>query len=237
MTTNAKIKSDILTTEPGEIVVLYDLDLTDLGGGVYRFTENTISGAAVLFQGQTYFPLDMEAEGFEMSGTGSLPKPKIRVNNVEVSVQAAISTYDDMIGGIVYRKRTFSKYLDGQPLADAAAEFPVDIFVIERKSAQNKHFVEFELAAFMDYEGRMIPGRMVLRDTCTHKYRFWDGADWDYTYASCPYTGGSYWDIEGNVEALPEDDVCGRRITDCELRFGDTANLPTRAFPGVGRLR
>jgi lambda family phage minor tail protein L len=237
MTTNAKIKSDWQQAGVGELVVLYELDTTDLGGSIFRFVEGTISGVAVDFQGQTFYPLDMDSSGWEVAGTGQLPKPKIKVNSREMTLRAALNTYDDMLGAIVRRKRTYSKYLDGQPLADSAAELPVDIYVIERKTSQNKKYIEFELSAYMDYEGIKIPRRMVLRETCTHIYRYWDGAQFVYDRASCPYTGGSYWDVNGDVEGSPEDDVCGRRISDCTLRFGENNDLPTRAFPGVGRTR
>jgi len=239
MTTNAKIKSDWQQPNVGTLVILYELDLTDLGGAVFRFVEGTISGTAVHFQNQTFFPLDMDSTGWELKGTGQLPKPKIKLNSQELTLRAALNTYEDMLGATVRRKRTFSKYLDGEPLADASAEFPVDIYVIERKSAQNREFIEFELAAYMDYEGKKIPGRQVLRDTCTHIYRYYDttASGFDYTHATCPYTGSSYWDISGDVESEPEDDACGRKLTDCQLRFGDYGELPTRAFPGVGRTR
>ena len=239
MTTNASIKNDWQQPNVGALVVLYELDLTDLGGSVFRFVEGTISGTAVQFQSQTYFPLDMESAGWELTGTGQLPRPTIKVNSRELTLRAALNTYEDMLGAQVRRKRTFSKYLDGEPLADAAAEFPVDIYVIERKAGQNKEYIEFELSAYMDFEGKRIPGRTVIRDTCTHIYRYWDAtaSGFNYDKASCPYTDSDYWDINGDVEALPEDDACGRRLTDCQLRFGDTADLPTRAFPGVGRTR
>jgi lambda family phage minor tail protein L len=239
MTTNAKIASDMQQPDVGEMVVLYVLDLSPLGGGTLRFTENTtISGStrtAVKFQGVTYFPLDIESEGWDVSGEGTLPRPKIRYNNTEITLQAYINQYDDLIGALIYRKRTFSKYLDGAVYADSAAEFPTDCYRIERKTSQNKNFVEFELASELDLEGKKVPARLVLRDTCTHSYRIYSGGSFDYTHATCPYTGTDYFKIDGTSTTIAND-KCGKRLSDCELRYG-TEPLPYRGFPGAGLIR
>lgn len=238
MSTNVKIAEDTQQADVGNLIVLYVLDFTALGGTTLRFTENTDGNyAAIQFQGQTYFPIDMESTGWEWSGEGKLPRPKIKINNAELAVAAMVNTYDDGLGALVYRKRTFSKYLDGEPEGDIQAEFPIDIYRIERKSAQNKNFIEFELSAYMDHTGKKIPQRLVLRDTCTHAYRIWDAtaSGFDYSKATCPYTGTDYFNRAGDSESEPEDDECGKNLSDCELRFGSTANLPTRAFPGAGR--
>ena len=243
MTTNASIKNDWQQPNVGALVVLYELDTTDLGGSIYRFVEGTISGTAVVFQGQTFYPLDMESDGWELTGTGKLPRPTIKINSRDVSLRAALNTYDDMLGAQVRRKRTFSKYLDGEPLADALAEFPVDIYVIQRKAGQNKQYIEFELSAYMDFEGKKLPGRVVLKDTCTHTYRYIDPNTGSFVQGSCPWnlvTGDGdftdYYDAYG-VATTSGGDVCGRSLSDCQDRFGDYADLPTRAFPGVGRTR
>lgn len=241
MTTNAKIANDLQQPDVGELVVLYVLDLTSLGGSILRFTENTVvsgtSRTAVYFQGVAYFPLDVDSEGWEVSGEGTMPRPKIRYNNAELTIQSYVNTYDDLIGAIVYRKRTFSKYLDGAELADSAAEFPTDCYRIERKTAQNKSFIEFELASELDLEGKKVPGRIVLRDTCTHAYRIYKGSAFDYTNATCPYTGTDYFKRDGTTTLLPAEDNCGKKLSDCALRFGEAGNLPTRAFPGAGLIR
>ena len=252
MTTNSKIKSDWQQPNVGELVVLYELDTTDLGGSVFRFVEGTISGTAVQFQGQTFYPLDMESAGWELTGTGKLPRPTIKINSRELTLRAALNTYEDMLGAQVRRKRTFSKYLVGEPLADALAEFPVDIYVIQRKAGQNKEYIEFELSAYMDFEGKKLPGRIVLKDTCTHTYRYIDpntsvfvDHSTDEDKISCPFVLGNYYDADGDVTTSGSDN-CGRQLSDCKARFWEWNGasydnpeqpLPTRAFPGVGRTR
>lgn len=239
MTTNAKIAADTQQPDVGELVVLYVLDMTELGGSVLRFTENTtISGStrtAVKFQGVTYFPMDIDSDGWDVSGEGTMPRPKIRCNNTELTLQAYINLYDDLIDATVYRKKTFSKYLDSAPLADSAAEFPTDVYRIERKTAQNKNFVEFELASEMDLEGKKVPARLVLRDTCSHAYRIYSDGSFSYDHATCPYTGTDYFKQDG-TSTTAANDKCGKRLSDCELRYG-TEPLPFRGFPGAGLIR
>ena len=90
----------------------------------------------------------------------------------------------------------------------------------------------------MDQEGRKLPGRQVLKDACTHIYRFPDGmGDFDYTNATCPYVGTDYFEATGASTNDPALDKCGKKLSDCRLRFGQHGVLPTRAFPGVARVR
>lgn len=216
-------------------VELFDLDTTSLGGGVYYFiasTPNSAGNGNVLWQGNNYVPVPCEASGFEMSGKGTLPTPHLKFANINLAFSAIAISYGDLLGCKVTRHRTFAGFLDGQPNADPEAEV-VDYFRVERKVAQNKVFVEWELAAWIDQQGAMIPGRQVLQDACTWKYRYWNGTSFDYSQAQCPYTGSSYFDVNGNSVATPDLDVPARSVANCcKLRFAGQP-LPTAAFPGV----
>jgi phage-related protein len=87
-------------------------------------------------------------------------------------------------------------------------------------------------------ETAMIPKRQVLRDACLAEYRYYDTATaaFDYTRATCPYVGTSYFEADGTPTINPAEDQCGRKLSDCKLRFTDLI-LPTWAFPGVSRIR
>lgn len=240
MTTNAKIKSDIQEFTPGKIVELYMLDATDQGvGAIIYFTAGTISGtSSVQHNGITYSPLDVTVEGMEYSAQGQLPTPTLTIGNVSKTIQAEVIAHDDLLGAKLTRRRTFEKYLDGQPEADSSAIFADDIYYFNRKTSHNKYIIKWELASEISYEGQQIPGRVVLRDVCTHRYRIWDTttSGFVYTDATCPYTGSDYFDEYGNV-CNNDEDKCGKKLTDCELRYDVTEDKPTRAFPGVARTR
>jgi lambda family phage minor tail protein L len=81
-----------------------------------------------------------------------------------------------------------------------------------------------------------LPRRQVLRDTCLHTYRVWNGTAFDYSRATCPYTGSATFAADDTVSDNAHD-RCSRLVSGCKERFGETAVLPTRAFPGVARYR
>ena len=224
------------SAEPGAYVALYELDTRPVGGSdILYFTQSQYETAPVVFRGKTYVPVDIEVDGFEWNGRGQLPTPRVRIANANRVLSSLVIGFDDLLGCPFTRLRTFRQFLDNEPLADPNAVFPPDVYRIERKSSHNKVFVEWELAAAMDQQGRFLPGRQILRDSCTHRYRTWNGTGYDYSKATCPYAGTGAWN-EFGVATIPSADQCGKRVTDCKLRFG-TAPLPTRAFPGVNRNR
>ena len=225
--------------DPGTVVHMFDLDLTALGGDVYRFTSTAFPGEQIVWRGNVYAPIDVEAEGFEWSGRGPLPTPKIRIVNANMVIGAAALEFGDLIGGTLTRWRTFKQFLDGQPNSDQNAYYPLDIYRIERKSTHNKVYIEWELAAAMDQEGRQLPGGQILRDTCTHRYRVWDpmAGEYDYSKATCPYNDTAKFTIAGSPTIDPTKDVCSKLLNGgCVIRFGSNS-LPTRAFPGVAKTR
>jgi lambda family phage minor tail protein L len=219
------------------LVTLFTLDATGLGDtAVRRFTSSAWQATAVRFGGQTYTPIDVEATGFEWQGQGAPPAPGLRLANTNAVLGALARDFDDLVGAEVTRLRTFKMFLDDGDSPDGDMHFPPDLFRIERKVAQNKLFIEFELAAPFDQEGQLLPGRMMLRDACTHFYRGWTGSAFSYARATCPYVGASYFKADGTSTSSAGEDRCGKRLSDCQKRFG-TAPLPTRAFPGLARVR
>lgn len=232
-----KVQAEAQRFSAGNLITLFEVDATAIGGEYMRFTASVgENNQPIRFGGHEYFPTDIEADGFEVNGRGTLPTPIIRINNAVKVLQAGVVTLEDLLGATVYRIRTFRDFLDDGIDPDPEAKFPVDIFKIERKVGQNKVYIEFELSAAMDQEGRMIPGRQIIRDYCTHIYRVWNPVteEFDYSKATCPYAGFGNYD-ENNTPCNPAQDRCGKRTSSCKMRFGENNQLPTRAFPGVAR--
>ena len=223
----ADIASDVQQPSVGEIVELFEIELEGSGGtGTLYFTKNIGSDneTAIDFNSRTYIPIDVEASGWEVSGEGALPRPTLKVSNVLFSIASHVIGFEDLVGAKLIRRRTLKRYLDGEDEANPAAEFPQDIYVIDQKLNHNKYFIEFQLAAYMDFEGTMLPKRQILRDTCTHVYRNYDSdsTSFIYTNATCPYTGEHCYDKTGEYEIDESLDVCGKRLKDCELRYSGT---------------
>jgi len=93
---------------------------------------------------------------------------------------------------------------------DPTAEFPREVFYIDRRSSESRDIVEFELAAAFDLAGVRAPKRQCIANIC----------QWVYKSPECSYAG-----------SLP---TCSKTLDDCTAHFGAGAELPYGSFPGVG---
>lgn len=233
----SQIKQEAQKLSPSAIISLFTLDARALGGPILNFTMSSQMDASVSFGGVVYQPVDFDFQGLETSGVGALPQPKIRLSNGTSTVQAIVATYGDLNGAEVTRIRTYARFLDGQPEADSTAFYGPDRYRVERKSSDAPTFVEWELSAAIDQEGKMIPGRVVIASTCMWRYRSWNtttGA-FDYSKAQCPYTGAQAYDIN-DLPVASALDRPSRKISCCKKRFGSNSPLPFGGFPGASRL-
>lgn len=228
------IAADVQSLTPAAIVDLFVLDLTDLGGDVSRYHAGTNElSAAVVWQGETYTPFPVAVSGFEQSGSGALPRPTLRISNLNGLVGALAREYGDAIGAQVTRKRTLIKYLDaanfdaGNPEADPNTHLPDEVYYVHRKVAETKELIEFELAAAWDVQGVKLPRRQVIQNICP----------WRYRGANCGYAGGAVADERDIPTNDADEDECGKRLRSCRLRFGENAELPFGGFPGSGLVR
>ena len=79
---------------------------------------------------------------------------------------------NDLTGAKVTRIRTMAKFVDAANFSgainpfgtpDPNAEFPREVYYIDRKSAENREVVQFELAAVFDMAGIRAPKRQCTR--------------------------------------------------------------------------
>ena len=120
----------------------------------------------------TYTALPMESEGWEVRGTGSLPRPTVRMANVNSYWSGYLTDFDDLVGAKVIRRRTLEKYIyGGSAVSTVPVEFNRDVFYIERKSNETATIVEFELTSAFDVEGVKLPRRSIIAARCPWKYK------------------------------------------------------------------
>lgn len=231
------IQTEVQSLSPDDHVSLFVLDATFVGGTTMHFVQGSEHDGPVTFGEIPYVALDVEFTGLETSGVGALPTPTIKVGNSDGVFQAMLNTFGGLEGSTVHRIRTYRKFLDGGSEADPQAYFGPDTFRIERKVIENNSNIEWELSAAIDQEGKQIPGRQVVRDTCLWRYRIYNGSagGFDYSKAQCPYTGAQSYDINDAPVALAANDVPSRRLSCCRTRFGRANPLPFGGFPGVAR--
>lgn len=235
--TSSKIKAKTQKLDQSPFVHLYELDLTPLGDDILRFCSSVQETDVVKFGGYSYEPRAVEVTGFEVTGEGASPEPMIKMSNLDNQIGMAIAGFGDLVGMRFTRIRTFREFLDGEADPDSTATFPSEQYLIEQKVTQNSIFVEWKLSSALDQEGKLLPGRQVLRDVCTWQYRRYDEelAAFDYTKATCPYAGSSYFDETGQVTTL-EQDRCSKQLSGCRARFASSP-LPFSGFPAVAKVR
>lgn len=230
------IQQDIQRSNGGDLVTLLEWDLSVLGGGIFRFSEAAgADDVPVVFNGNTYTPLPFSLEGFEKNSKGTLAQPTLTIADVAGSILSYLQSYGDLIGTKVTRIKTFSQYLN----LTSGPRFPDEVFFIERKSSASKFMAQFTLSSLFDMQGLYLPRRLVLKDVCTYVYRVWrpDSGDFYCAPRQCPYTALNFYKYDGTPTDDPAQDVCGKRYSDCVLRYPRPQVLPTRAFPGASHVR
>ena len=186
---SSSVISDIQSMNPSSIIELFVLTLKEglnypIGNPdsittVYRFHSGSSlkDNGEIVWAGNTYQRFPVEAKGFAFQ-KGQLPRPTLSVSNALGTITAILlnvnetTTGNDLTGATVTRIRTLAKFLDavnfpsnvnpyGTP--DPNAEFPQEIYSIDRKSAENREVVTFELAAVIDLAGIRAPKRQCTR--------------------------------------------------------------------------
>ena len=132
-----KVTSTAVQLEPSALVVLYEIDISDLitrserkvysdsdFSGSLRFHNNLkLVQSSIFWSGKEYFPAPIHADGFETSAKGSPATPKLSATiNLEgltgdtaeriKYLKYAIRDLDSLCGAKVTRYRTFARYLD-----------------------------------------------------------------------------------------------------------------------------
>lgn len=111
------LASEIQKLAPDAIVELFELDMSSWNGGSTEYNLFFHAGTnelsqPVIWRGKKYEALPIEAEGFEATTQGTLPRPKLRLANINGLFSAGVREMDDFVGCRVIRRRTFKKFLD-----------------------------------------------------------------------------------------------------------------------------
>lgn len=228
------ITSEVQKLAPSAIIEVFEIDGTAIGADVFRFHAGSNQlNTNIVWQGETYVRFPIEASGFEISGQGQLPRPKLRMSNLLGAITTILLANDDMIGAKFTRKRTLAKYLDAANFpggvnasADATAEFPDDVFFIDRKVTENRDVVEFELCSTLDLAGVRLPRRQIVQNLCV----------WVYRGAECGYDSDFAFTELDVYTDVPAEDKCGKRVSSCKVRFGLHSDLPFGGMPGSGLI-
>lgn len=229
------IEQQIQLLAPDSIFEFFIIDLPQrTGGGRFYFHAGTNEvNQPIVWQGKTYQPMPIQATGFDISGEGKLPRPKLKVANFGGVISAELQAKDDFLGCQVTRKRTMQCFLDAENFpsktnedADPNQHFPDDVWFIDQKTLETPEVVEFELASVYDLMGVQLPNRQVMRNSC----------QWTYRSAECGYTGRAF-DKDDKPTDIAGADYCSKRLSSCRARRNYFADglIAFGGFPGATR--
>jgi len=207
----SELFQQLIGSSPNAIIELYELQLVAAVHGsadIYRFHSGVNAktpAGDIAWRGQLYMPFPIEAEGFEYSGNGQLPRPKVRVSNILGSMSAILvnanvfTPGNDLAGAKFTRIRTLSRFLDASNFTGGTnpfgtpgdSEMPREVYYVDRKVTENRDYVEWELAAVFDLAGVRVPRRVALPNACP----------WIYRGPECGYTGTNFFDANDNAVA------------------------------------
>ena len=172
--------SDVQSINPSAIIELFTLKLDNSLHGAtttyyFHSGSNLNANNKIKWQTVEYLRFPIQAAGFAFQ-KGQLPRPKLIVSNATGLISSILLTVNettagnDLTGAKVTRIRTLAKFIDAANFADGqnatadpTAEFPREIYSVDRKSSENRDVVEFELAAPTDLAGVRIPKRQCTR--------------------------------------------------------------------------
>jgi len=186
---SSAIVSNLQSINPSSVIELFVLTLTeglnyatgnpDEVTTVYRFHAGSSlkDNGEIVWDGNSYQKFPVKAEGFAFT-KGQLPRPTLTVSNALGTITSILlsvnktTTGNDLTGATVTRIRTLARFIDavnfpgdinpyGTP--DSNAEFPQEIYKIDRKAAENREVVQFELASVFDLAGIRAPNRQCTR--------------------------------------------------------------------------
>ncbi len=99
--------------EQSASVVLWEIDLTEVGGERYFFcNEQNEKGEPVTWQGRQYQPYPIQGSGFELNGKGTSTRPTLTVSNLYGMVTGMAEDMQSLVGGTVVRRKVYARFLD-----------------------------------------------------------------------------------------------------------------------------
>ena len=154
----------------------------------YRFHAGTNMNtySEIIWQGNSYQRFPITAEGFAFEGKGQIPRPTLTMSNlggISRSGQVItvtdllilvnlITPHNDLINTKITRLQVLASSLDAANFPGNVNPFgtpnnnelPQEIFFIDRKVAESRTTVQFELVSRLDQQNKRLPKRQVTRN-------------------------------------------------------------------------
>ena len=119
--------------EQSASVVLWEIDLTEVGGERYFFcNEQNEKGEPVTWQGRQYQPYPIQGSGFELNGKGTSTRPTLTVSNLYGMVTGMAEDMQSLVGGTVVRRKVYARFLDAVNFVNGNSDADPEQEVISR---------------------------------------------------------------------------------------------------------
>lgn len=161
------IQREANSLHPDALIELFDFDTIGIGGTeIVYLTNRAIGNDPLLWKGNSYLPFPMQFSGVSFAADNTaLARPTLSLSNVDKVVLLAIGTLGDLTGTVLRRTRTFHKYTDTGESANILMHYPIEEFIIIRKSNVGSKQLVYELATSFDRPNLKLPKEVILRDT------------------------------------------------------------------------
>lgn len=235
-----RVIAETFSLNPSALITLFEIDITDLAFNagltnlidyrtkkdtIFRFHNNiNLTLKNIYWQGNEYVPAPIQIEGMQINTNGTQVTPKISMAVSDdgiphlAKLKEKIRLMGDIVGGKIIRIRTHARFLDAINFQNPAhdftpdplAELPRDTFYIDRKSNENKNFIEYELSSLFDLDNVLLPARFVSQDNCPFLYRG-EGCLYEFALRKNPDIHG-----DGNLPILapPVANIFDEKISD-----------------------
>lgn len=223
------INSRLGELDAGTWVELFELDLSkwDVDSLYFHNGVNELM-EPVVWQGVTYQPFPIEANGFLEDASGqNQQNPTLKVSNTSGVMSAYLKQYNDFIGAYLYRRRTMIDYLDavnfigGNDNADPDTHLPDQLWIVQQKQTEDKKEIVLQLSSPLDLDGVQIPVLQITANSCP----------WQYRGEVCGYDAEPVADAYDNPTSDPTKDYCSKSQNGCILRYGQAGLLPFGGQP------
>lgn len=168
------IKEQLTQSYVGEMVELFTIDTTSIGGiDVFHFTPS--SHTPISFNGIEYTPMPISISGLNRSMDAAPGRVNMQMSSMNGLVAAAVISLGDLVGAKVTHIRTFKNFLDGQEDGGMQQSFPVERFIIYQKEVFSRQAIQWILTTELDRPGAMLPMRQCLKSDVSRNALFCPG--------------------------------------------------------------
>ena len=248
--------------EPSALIELFHIQFTTKFNGaddnLYFHAGTNGIPTSIVFAGQSYTAAPVEAEGFDKSMKGVLPRPTLRVANAQDTISSLMhrsSNPIDPLTAKVTRIQTFKKFIDSVNFfnetyiyqdGNTATTQNGDTFVLaahgtgDATSRLPDQVYQIDRIAsenqdFVEFE---LSSKLDLTNVLLPRRLVTDYCPWKYRGVECGYNGGPVATVEDITTGVTSaTDQCGKRLRSCKLRFPNASEfdpLPFGGFPAAG---